>query len=60
MALNTTRWNVIHAYDTSSLESKILIRFALWPAVFELCVILQQVLWITPNDLENYKVKGSP
>ena len=41
-------------------ESQISLRFALRPAVFESHAILRQMHQMTPNDLEHYKVKGTP
>ena len=66
MALNTTRAThniyiyMIYIYITSVLESQISVRFALQPTVLELPALLRQVQWMTPNDLDYYKVKGTP
>ena len=49
MTLNPTSSNVPHIFITIVHESQISLRFALWPALFEIQAILRQVHWMTPN-----------
>ncbi len=60
ITLNTTKSKVPRTHGTVNAESQISIRFALWPTVLKLQVILRQVHpWNNPqNDLEHQKAKG--
>ena len=60
MTLNTKRLKVPHVHITNTQDSQISIRFALWPAIFELEGILRQVHWMTPKWLETLKDHSNP
>ena len=53
---------VPHIHITTTPQSQISPRFALWPAVFEIQVILRQLHWMTPKWpwTLHVKVKGTP